>query len=106
MVSKKAGRQIPFISGSHHMTWRELVEADDYATSLTVDPFLGFKTHKMTGMRLRIAPRVTGRLKNIITAFQQHKDYQLTFKQLISEDVSIKQHWKNDLRFRDHSLCL
>ncbi|EUB61332.1 Histone-lysine N-methyltransferase SUV420H1-A [Echinococcus granulosus] len=53
-------------------------------------------------MRLRIAPRVTGRLKNIITAFQQHKDYQLTFKQLISEDVSIKQHWKNDLRFRDH----
>ncbi|VDK42721.1 unnamed protein product [Taenia asiatica] len=102
MVSKKASREIPSISGSHHMTWRELVEADDYATSLTVDPFLGFKTHKMTGMRLRIAPRVMDRLRNIIIGFQKHKDYLLTFKQLISEDVSIKQHWKDDHRFRDH----
>ena len=113
MVSRKVDAHIPHISGSHRMTWRELVEADDYATSIIVDPFLGFKTHKMTGyasfthllpfrMCLRIKPRVMERLKNIIIGFQRHKDYLLAYKQLINEDVNIEPHWKDDPRFRDH----
>lgn len=53
-------------------------------------------------MRIRISNRVTERLKSIIRDFQSHKDYELTYKQLISEDVGIKQHWKDDPRFRDH----
>ncbi|KAM7539841.1 hypothetical protein Aperf_G00000024529 [Anoplocephala perfoliata] len=101
-MAKRSDSKIPTISGSHRMTWRELVEADDYATAITVDPFLGFKTHKMTCMRIRISSRVTERLKRIIRNFQSHKDYELTYKQLVSEDVGIKQHWKDDLRFRDH----
>uniref|UniRef100_A0A5K3FH66 [histone H4]-N-methyl-L-lysine(20) N-methyltransferase n=1 Tax=Mesocestoides corti TaxID=53468 RepID=A0A5K3FH66_MESCO len=102
MTSKRKDQQIPNVNGSHCMTWRELVEADDYATSLTVDPFLGFKTHKMTEMRLRLTDRVKDRLKKVIIDFQQHKEYEKAFRELTTEDVYIKRQFRNDSRFRDH----
>lgn len=96
------------------MTWRELVEADDLATSLVVDPFLGFKTHKMTeyasilcllvlsSMRMRLSDRVKGRLKNIIFDFQKDKDYEKAYTDLLGNDVNIKRSLKADGRFRMH----
>ncbi|VUZ57562.1 unnamed protein product [Hymenolepis diminuta] len=101
-MAKRSEPKIPSINGSHRMVWCDLVEADDYATSITVDPFLGFKTHKMTSMRIRISNQVSSRLKKIVEDFQTHKDFELAYKQLISEDIGIKQQWKTDPRFRDH----
>ncbi|VDO09046.1 unnamed protein product [Rodentolepis nana] len=101
-MTKRTEPKVPNINGSHRMVWRDLVETDDYATSITVDPFLGFKTHKMTNMRVRISNQVSRRLKKIIEDFQSHKDFSLAYEQLVSEDIGIKQHWKTDARFRDH----
>ncbi|KAM3183672.1 hypothetical protein ACTXT7_009901 [Hymenolepis weldensis] len=101
-MARRSEPKMPCINGSHRMVWCDLVEADDYATSITVDPFLGFKTHKMTSMRIRISNQVSSRLKKIIEDFQTHKDFELAYKQLINEDIGIKQQWKTDPRFRDH----
>lgn len=57
-------------------------------------------------MRIRISSQVSSRLKKIVEDFQAHKDFELAYKQLISEDIGIKQQWKTDPRFRDHVCCI
>ncbi|CAH8576848.1 unnamed protein product [Heterobilharzia americana] len=93
---------IPNITGSHQMNWRELAEADDLASALTVDPYLGFTTHKMTDMKLRIPDRIKRKFRDIIYAFRKHKCYDTAYNQLTADPNIVKRSWSVDPRFKDH----
>ncbi|XP_064480400.1 histone-lysine N-methyltransferase KMT5B-like isoform X1 [Ornithodoros turicata] len=64
------------------MTARELCESDDTATSLILDPYLGFPTHKMN---LRFRPYKSGKheLQQVILNFKEHCDYEKTYTELM-----------------------
>lgn len=53
-------------------------------------------------LRIKISNQTSSRLKKIIEDFQTNKNYDLTYKQLIAEDIGIRQQWKTDPRFRNH----
>ncbi|CAH8583905.1 unnamed protein product [Schistosoma bovis] len=93
---------IPNVTGSHQMTWKELAEADDLASALTVDPYLGFTTHKMTDMKLRIPDRIKRKFRDIICNFQKHKCYDAAYNQLIADPNIVKRPWSVDPRFKEH----
>lgn len=99
-VAKK--NPIPNVTGSHQMTWKELAEADDLASALTVDPYLGFTTHKMTDMKLRIPERIKRKFRDIICNFQKHKCYDAAYNQLIADPNIVKRPWSVDPRFKEH----
>ncbi|KAH8870991.1 Histone-lysine N-methyltransferase KMT5B [Schistosoma japonicum] len=99
-IKKKSA--VPNITGSHQMTWKELAEADDLASSLTVDPYLGFTTHKMTDMKLRIPDRIKRKFRDIICNFQQHKCYDTAYRQLTADSNIVRRSWSVDPRFKEH----
>ncbi|VDL86521.1 unnamed protein product [Schistocephalus solidus] len=90
MLSKSKSSGLPPINGLHCMSWRELAEADDYATSLIVDPYLGFKTHKMT--------------KYALKDFQLHFNYETTYCNLTEDNIYIRKSLRSDPRFRQHQV--
>lgn len=64
------------------MTARELCESDDQATSLILDPYLGFPTHKMN---LRFRPYKSSRqeLHQMILDFKESSDYEKMYARLV-----------------------
>ncbi|MED6266557.1 hypothetical protein CHARACLAT_003257 [Characodon lateralis] len=69
------------MDGCTRMSVKELCETDDLATSLVLDPLLGFSTHKMN---ISPAPEIRrwGILKETLLRFQRTHDFNATFEAL------------------------
>ncbi|XP_014901972.1 histone-lysine N-methyltransferase KMT5C [Poecilia latipinna] len=69
------------MDGYTRMSVKELCETDDLATSLVLDPLLGFTTHKMN---ISPAPEIRrwGVLKETLLRFQRTHDFNATFEAL------------------------
>ncbi|CAN7998994.1 unnamed protein product [Ixodes hexagonus] len=63
------------------MTARELCESDDQATSLILDPYLGFATHKMN-LRFRPYKSHKHELQQLILDFKAHNQYEKVYSKL------------------------
>ncbi|KAJ8249125.1 hypothetical protein GJAV_G00231440 [Gymnothorax javanicus] len=70
---------------SSGMTAKELCENDDLTTSLILDPYLGFQTHKMN-TRFRPIKGRQEELKEVIEGFKKHDDLEKAFDALTSGD--------------------
>ncbi|KAM6957255.1 histone-lysine N-methyltransferase KMT5C [Aplochiton taeniatus] len=73
------------MEGCTRMSVKELCETDDIATSLVLDPLLGYSTHKMNISPLPEIGR-WGYLKETLLRFQRTNDFQATFEALTVGD--------------------
>jgi histone-lysine N-methyltransferase SUV420H len=65
----------------------ELAENDDLATTLVIDSWLGFKTHKMNS-RLRPVRGLSERCRAVLEAFVAHRNYERAFADLVDVATS------------------
>ncbi|XP_067408166.1 histone-lysine N-methyltransferase KMT5C isoform X2 [Emydura macquarii macquarii] len=68
--------------GSTRVTAKELCENDDLATSLVLDSYLGFKTHKMNVSPLP-AIRRQHHLREAVEAFRRRRDLEAAYRALL-----------------------
>ncbi|KAG8568037.1 hypothetical protein GDO81_013868 [Engystomops pustulosus] len=69
--------------GSNRLTAQELCENDDLATSLVLDPYLGFRTHKMNVSPLPSIRR-QHHLREALHTFRKKKDLEAAFQSLVN----------------------
>ncbi|OCT73163.1 hypothetical protein XELAEV_18036142mg [Xenopus laevis] len=67
--------------GSNRLTARELCENDDLATSLVLDPYLGFRTHKMNVSAMPTIRR-QHHLREALQTFCKKKDLEAAYQSL------------------------
>ncbi|KAE8593966.1 hypothetical protein XENTR_v10019390 [Xenopus tropicalis] len=67
--------------GSNRLTARELCENDDLATSLVLDPYLGFRTHKMNVSAMPTIRR-QHHLREALQTFRKKKDLEAAYHSL------------------------
>ncbi|XP_014662044.1 PREDICTED: histone-lysine N-methyltransferase SUV420H1-A-like [Priapulus caudatus] len=75
---------MPTVNGS--MTPRELSENDDIATSLLVDPYLGFITHKMNSRHRPLKGRQREEMGELVRGFIKDQDYERRLNKILEGD--------------------
>ncbi|KAG8434095.1 hypothetical protein GDO86_012461 [Hymenochirus boettgeri] len=88
--------------GSNRITAKELCENDDLATSLVLDPYLGFRTHKMKVSAMP-AIRRQHHLREALQTFLKKKDLEAAYRSLTTGEWA-RQYFQNRTRQQESLL--
>ncbi|XP_073706735.1 histone-lysine N-methyltransferase KMT5B [Garra rufa] len=101
--SRRCGGAPPEVERRHvpssGMTAKELCEYDDLSTSLILDPYLGFQTHKMN-TRFRPIKGRQRELREVIELFKKHDNLEKAFHSLTGGDWT-RHHFLNKTKSQE-----